>query len=56
MKSYKGRKVEIKNGHYYVKASNGTLRIFENEEYLKNFINNEVALESHARAMMNNPW
>ena len=54
--SYKGKEVEIKNGKFYTKVSNGTLRIFKNEEYLKNFIDNEAVLESHAQAMARLAW
>lgn len=49
--TYKGREIEIRNEKFYVIANNGTLRIFNSEELLKNFIDNEEVLESHARAM-----
>lgn len=54
--SYKGKEVEIKNGKFYTKANNGTLRIFNSEELLKNFIDKESVLESHAQAMARLAW
>ena len=50
-------KKNIVTGSYYINSPlNGTVRIFHTLRMVKNYLDNYVALDSHAEALSVNPW